>query len=152
MAFTEKAKVLNDAQFALNKQEQPWYVTVEGNSIIARWKWNDQNFFNLNEVGNEVKEYFFTVTLDDKGKWRELDKTEESSKGIKMEGGQISLGASKSSFMGKTNQKSFSMEFGKNKDTGKFEVSKSKFDTTMVKQPVRDFLTSNGWKKAGLFG
>ena len=150
--FTEKAKVLADAQAALNKPDQPWEARVEGDSIVARWKWKDATYFSPSEVNNEIKEFTFTVTLNDKGKWKEVDKTQSKAAGVSMSGGKLSIGSSSSSFIGKTNQKSVSFGLGKNNQTGEAGLIGIKFDTTKVKQPVRDYLTKCGWKKAGLFG
>ena len=136
----------------LNRPEQPWAVTVEGDSIVARWKWMDATFFAPAEVNDETKAFTFTVTLNDKGKWKEIDKTEEKSSGVKMSGGTLSFGTSSSSFKGKTNQKSFTFGAGKDNQTGETGLIGFKFNTTDVKKPVRDYLTSCGWKKAGLFG
>ena len=144
--FTEKQKVLYDAPQALNRPEQPWVVTVEGDAIVARWKWSDEIHFSLAEITEDVKNYYFTVILDDKGKWKEVDQTEQKSSGVSMQGGTLSFGTSKSSFKGKTTQKSFSIG-----NSGQGFVA-SKFDTTLVKNAVRGYLTQCGWKKAGLFG
>ena len=148
----DKTKVLEDAPNALNKTDQPWEVTVEGNSIVARWKWMDATFFAPNEINDETKDFTFTVTLDDNGKWKEIDKTKEKTKSVKMDGGKISLGGSSNSFMGKTTQKSFEFGVGKDNKTGNVGLIGFKFDTTLIKQPIRDYLTTCGWKKAGLFG
>jgi len=152
MMFTEKKKVLAEAPGALNKPDQPWEVTVEGDSIIARWKWMDATFFSPNEVNDQTKQFTFTVTLNEKGKWKELDKTESKSTGVKMSGGKLSFGSSSNSFSGKTNQKSIQFGVGKNNQTGQVGIVGAKFNTTSVKQPIRDYLTACGWKKAGLFG
>ena len=69
-----------------------------------------------------------------------------------MSGGKLSFGSSSSSFRGKTNQKSFQFGVGKNNQTGKTGIVGFKFNTNDVKQSVRDYLTSCGWKSAGLFG
>lgn len=148
--MVEKQKVLQDAEKELNKDEQSWSVKVEGDSIIATWKWMDATFFTLSEVKDEDKEYKFIVTLKDNGKWKELDKTVETSKGINAKSGKISFGTS--SFSGKSVQKSITIGFGKNNDTGEVGIIKSKFDTSIIKKAIRDYLTSCGWKKAGLFG
>ena len=150
--FTEKQEVLSGAAAALNKPDRPWEVTVEGNSIVARWKWMDAVFFAPSEVNAETKEYTFTVVLNDKGKWSELDKTEETSKGASFSDGKLKFGASKDMFAGKKSQKSISFGVGKDKQTGESGLIKHKFDTSSVKQPVREYLTNCGWKKAGLFG
>ena len=41
----EKEKVLSDAPKVLNSDNNPWKVTVEGDSIIGTWKWMDARFF-----------------------------------------------------------------------------------------------------------
>jgi len=141
--FVPKEQVLAGAMNALNRPEQPWMVTVEGDAIVARW------VLQLQE-GN--KDYSFTVRLDDKGKWREQDTDQVKETGVKLTGSGLSIGTSKNSFKGKTTQKSFEFGAKKNEQTGQTELGVSVFDTNLVKQPVRDYLTSCGWKKAGLFG
>ena len=150
--FPDKQTVLARAPGALNRPDQPWEACVQGDSIVAYWKWMDATFFAPHEVNNEVREYTFTVTLSDKGTWKEIDKTTNASSGVKMSGGKLSFGSSKSNFSGKTNQKSYQLGMGQNNQTGQAGLIGFKFDTTMVKQPVRDYLTACGWKKAGLFG
>ncbi len=145
--YTEKTKVLADAPAILNQPDQPWEVTVEGDSIVARWRWMDETFFSPMEVSSEIKNYIFTVTLKDKGKWKELDKTTSKSASVSAGGAKLSA----SGFVGKTSQKSFEFSFGKNKQSGEIEITQSTFDTSMVKKPIREYLKSCGWKKAGLF-
>jgi len=150
--FTEKKKVLAEAPAALNKPDQSWEVTIEGDSIVARWKWMDATFFSPGEVNDQTKQFTFTVTLNEKGKWKERDKTQNKSTGVKRRGGKRSFGSSSNSFSGKTNQKSIQFGVGKNNQTGEAGIVKASFNTTLVKQPIRDYLTACGWKKAGLFG
>jgi len=148
----DKQKVLEDAPAALNKENQPWEVTIEGDSIVAKWKWMDATFFAPTEVNDKTKDFTFTVTLDKKGKWKEIDKSEEKQQSVKMSGGKISFGSSSDSFIGKKSQKSFEFGLGKDNKTGEVGLVGFKFDTAIVKQPIRDYLTSCGWKKAGLLG
>lgn len=148
--YTEKQKVLQETEKFLNKQEQPWKVIVEGDSIIATWKWMDATFFSEREVSDEEKEYKFIVTLKDNGKWKETDQSKEKTSNIDFKDGKISFGTS--SFIGNSTQKSFTIGLGKNKDTGETGIIKFKFDTKIMKEPIRQYLASNGWKKAGLFG
>ena len=150
--MTDKEMVLAQAPAALNRPDQPWEVTIEGDSIVARWKWMDAVFFAPQNVSNEIREFTFTVTLSSKGTWKELDKTENKSGGVKMSGGKLSFGSSSNTFKGKTNQKSIKFGVGRDNQTGETGVVGFSFDTTTVKQPVRDYLTACGWKKAGLFG
>ena len=150
--MTDKEMVLAQAPAALNRPDQPWEVTIEGDSIVARWKWMDAVFFAPQNVSNEIREFTFTVTLSSKGTWKELDKTENKSGGVKMSGGKLSFGSSSNTFKGKTNQKSIKFGAGRDNQTGETGIVGFSFDTTTVKQPVRDYLTACGWKKAGLFG
>lgn len=147
-----KEKVLYDAVYVLNKQEQPWVVTVEGDAIVARWKWMDATFFAPHEINDETRNYSFTCRLDNKNKWRELDTKESKSKNVKLSGNTIGFGTSKSTFKGKTSQKSFEFGIGKNNQTGDIGFIGFKFDTNIVKKSVRDYLAYCGWKKAGGFG
>ena len=147
----DRRKVLEDAPSALNKVDQPWEVTIEGNSIVARWKWMDATFFGPGGVSKEIKNYTFIVTLDEKGEWEELDKIKEKALGTGSNAGKSGFGVSYNTFKGKTSQKSFELGLGKDNKTGEIGLVKSKFDTEMVKQPIRVYLTACGWKKAGLF-
>ena len=150
--FTEKQSMLYHAPAMLNKPELPWVVTVEGDSIVARWKWMDAIFFSPHEVSDEVRSYYFTVTLRDNGTYREVDQSEEKTKGVSFEGGNLTFGSSTSTFKGKKNEKSFQFGLGANKQNGLVGFVGFKYDTTQVKQYLRSWLESNGWKKAGLFG
>ncbi|MDR0851132.1 MAG: hypothetical protein LBN36_01420 [Clostridiales Family XIII bacterium] len=148
----EKQQVLYDAPGYLNRPDQPWYVTVEGDSIVARWKWMDAIFFAPHEVNNEVRDYTFTVTLKDNYKWKEVDRSEESSSGANFSNGQLSFGGSKNTFKGKQSGKSVQFGIGADRGSGAVGLVGFKFDTEAVKAPIRAFLSSAGWKKAGLFG
>ena len=150
--FIDKQTVLYQAHTALNKPDQPWTAMVDGDSIVARWKWMDATFFAPYEVTDEVRLFTFRVTLTDKGTWKELDTVESKTADVKASGGKLSFGSSSSTFKGKTNQKSYQIGFGNNNQTGETGVINVKFNTTLVKQPIRDYLTACGWKKAGLFG
>ena len=151
-AMSEKQTVLANAPGALNRPDRPWEVTVEGDSIVARWKWMDATFFAPHEISDETRQFTFVVSLTDKRTWKEIDKTESKTSGVKMSGGKLSFGSSSSSFSGKSNQKSFSLGLGKDNQTGEAGIIKFKFNTTDVKKPVRDYLTACGWKQAGLLG
>jgi len=142
--LTLKQQTLRNAPIALNRPEQPWYVTAEGDALVARWKWSDGLHFPPHEVTREVQSFTFTVTLSDNGTWRELDNSEKKSVGLTFNNGSLGFGGSSSSFSGKQNKKSFSL--GVQPDG---QLAASKFDTTLVKQPIREYLTACGWKKAG---
>lgn len=148
--MVDKAKVLSDALTVLNHDDQPWEVTVEGDSLVARWKWMDARFFGIAEVTDETKEFTFRVTLDDKGKWHEEDSSKQKTANVDLKSGKISFGTS--SFQGKSVGKSFTIGFGKDKTTGEVGVQKYSFDTKTIKEPIRNYLKQCGFKKAGFFG
>ncbi len=150
--FVDKQRVLYDAPAALNRPDQPWVVTVEGENIVARWKWMDAVFFAPNEITDATKAYSFVVTLKDNGKWKEQDITMQTSKSVGFEGGTLKIGGAKQAFSGHSTQKSFEVGLGKNKQDGNVGLLAFKFDTQYVKEPIRAYLTNCGWKKGGLFG
>lgn len=149
---TDKQSMLYHAPAMLNNPELPWEVTVQGDSIVAHWKWMDATFFAPHEISDEVKSYTFTVTLSDKGTWKEFDMSEEKEKKFGFSGGNLSFGTSKDTFKGKQNKKSIEFGLGRNKDTDQVGLIGFKFDTSQVKGYIRAWLEANGWKKAGLFG
>jgi len=149
---TDKQVLLREAPAALNQPGQPWYVTVEGDAIVTRWKWMDATFFAPHEVTSQVRDYMFTVTLKDNGKWQEKDTSTAKSGGVGFKNGQLSFGGSSSTFSGKQMGKSVQFGAGRNNQTGETGIVGFKFDTEQAKAPVRNWLTWHGWKKAGLFG
>ncbi|WP_310602392.1 DUF3592 domain-containing protein [Anaerosporobacter sp.] len=130
--FSAKRKVLEEAPMVLNKPNQSWYVTIEGNSIVANWNWKSGIYQSTEN------EFVYSVTLNDAGRWTEdLDKMEKISK----------HSGEKSWFVGKTYQKSVEVSFAKNKETGKREIEKKSMDTAEIKRAVRAYLKDCGWRK-----
>ena len=84
------ANIFND----LNINEKNWTISIEGNQIIAYWKWKDGIFFSPDSITDEVKEYKFIVTLLDNGKWKETDVTNNTSEGISLSSGKASFNKS----------------------------------------------------------
>jgi len=144
----DKQSILQNIQNDLNQQNQPWEITIQGDSIIASWKWSDATFFSPTEINDEVKEFKFIVTLLDNCKWSEKDVSVEKNTNISGNG----VTFEKSFFSGHQVSKSFTIGFGKDNSTGEVGVVKTKFDTTVIKKSIRDYLTKCGWKKKGFFG
>lgn len=143
-----KQTILQNIQNDLNRANQSWQVVVQGNSIIASWKWMDATFFSPSSITKEVRDFKFIVTLLDNGKWTEEDVSSQSKVNVNKNG--ISIGGS--SFMGNQTTKSITIGIGKNNSTGELGVIKSKFDTSEIKNAIRNYLTKCGWKKKGFFG
>ncbi len=139
------ANIFND----LNINEKNWTISIDGNQIIAYWKWKDGIFFSPDSITDEVKEYKFIVTLLDNGKWKETDVTNNTSEGISLSSGKASF--NKSFFVGNKKEKSFEISFGKKRDEDNIGIQKITFDTDLIKQPIRNYLKQCGWKKKGFF-
>ena len=136
--FTDKQKVLADAAEALNKPDQPWEVNVEGDSIVARWKWNDERYFVLGSVTNEVRDYTYKVKLDNNGKFKDVEKLVREISG----GGSY---RSKTT-IGKTWNWTTPSEFKRNNQTGQT----AELNASSLKQSIKGYLESCGWKYDGM--
>ena len=150
--FMDKQRVLQQASMVLNRPDMPWVISVEGSSIVLRYRWDEPDFFDPTTIENidELREFTFYFILGDNGQWKEKDQEVNKSKGVSFSGGVLSFGSSSNAFRGKTNQKSFSAGLGR-KDDGSMGLVTAKFDTTPAKEYVRGWLMSCGWTKAGLF-
>jgi len=146
--MVNKQMILQNVQNDLNQSNKPWEVTVQGDSIIAYWKWMDATFFSVNEVTKEVKEYKFIVTLLDNFKYSEKDISVQNN--VSFDGNRVSFG--KSAFSGHQTSKSFTIGFGKDNQSNEVGIIKNKFDTKEIKKEIREYLKKCGWKKKTLFG
>lgn len=142
-----KEQILANIENDLNSNDRAWKVVVEGDKIIADWKWMDATFFGPTDITKEVKEFKFIVTLLDNGKWKELDVSSENETSI----GKGGFNFNKSGFVGHQFNKSFTLGLGRNNQTGEVGVQAFKFSTNDIKVPIREYLKKCGWKKKGLF-
>ena len=104
----------------------------------------DATFFSPNEITNEVKEYSYIVTLTDKGKWTEKDITSEKEQNINVGEGKLEFGSS--NFSGYTAGKSITIGFGKNNDSNESGIVKFKYDTSIIKNEIKNYLQECGYK------
>ena len=133
---------------ALNRADLPFFYTVEGSSIVGRWKWQDQTLFAPAAVTQEVREFAFIVDLNEDGTYKE--RTREAS--TTLQAGAGGVGYEKKAFAGNSSKKSFSISIGKDNRTGEAGIVTAKLDTDLIKRPLRDYLANLGWKpKGGLF-
>jgi hypothetical protein len=112
--------------------------------------WEDQTVWPVTSVTQAVQEFRFIVTLNSDGSYTE--RTQETSTAMtvgRAPGGGVGLGFSKSGFSGNSSRKEFSWTPGQ-------KGMQTEIDSTMLKQPLRDYLANQGWKKKGglskLFG
>ena len=132
---------------SLNRPDQPFSFMVEGTSIIGRWRWQDQTLFAPDSLTNEIREFTFIVDLNDDGTYKE--RTQEAS--TTLTAGSGGVGFQKSSFAGNSSRKRFSVSIGKDNQTGEVGVVSTKWDSDMIKRPLREYLANLGWKPKGGF-
>ncbi len=130
---------------SLNDPQQPFVYEVHGETIVGRWDVDKAALLHPGEVGELNIEFSVTVTFDQaKGTFKAKD--QEKSAGWSAGSGGASFGAS--TFSGKSFSKGGSITFG-----GGDSPKVTTWDTSRMKQPLFDFLASQGWKhKRGLFG
>lgn len=141
----EKEELLKEAYEELNKDEYPFKVTIENDSIIATWKWKDGNYFDIGKVTKELQEFKYTVKLLDNETYIENDSSYSNVENVNF----LNQTASSSSegFSGKQYRKHVEFTFGKDKETGKIGIQKYSFNTDEIHKPIREFLEKNGYKK-----
>ena len=157
MASTPLAQVLAEVP-SINDPKQPYSYAVDGQSIVGTWNIVNAKYLDLvgAKVGKIDKSYTITVRFDEKkSRFDFVERKTDSSGGVGLTpDGDVSIGAEKSFFTGKSSSKEFSFTFGdvnKTKD-GVSPVLSYKFETKMIKDPLFDYLKQNGWKaKSGLF-
>lgn len=141
----EKEELLKKACEELNKDEYPFEVNVENDSIIARWKWKDGTYFDIGSITKEIQEFKYTVTLLDNQKYIDNDSSYSNVQNVNF----LNQTASSSSegFSGKQYRKHIEFIFGKDKETGKVGIQKYSFSTDEIHKPIREFLERNGYQK-----
>ena len=133
----------------LNRPGQPFGYYVEGASIIGRWLCEDQTLWPPHTVTRERLEFLFIVELGQDGTYKERTREAESNVGVQRSGsGGLGLSMGKSTFAGNSARKSFSAELGRDA-SGRPTIQTDVMDTTMMKQPLRDYLAHHGWKPKG---
>lgn len=133
-----------DGALALNGADKKYTITVEGNTIITQTKWMDAVLFAQDSITDEVRSFKFTVELGDDNTWTELDRSSATRKSAGP--GGFSMGYS--SFSGKQISFNKTIAIGKDRNTGETGVVSITFNSEEFKQPVRDYLTACGWKRA----
>ena len=134
----------------LNQPGQPFqYFVGPNNTIIGTWRWQDQTLFAPQAVTAEVQQFQFVVELQADGTYKEHTTEASHQTQAGASGGNLHFGTSSSKFSGQSAGKSFSIGLGHDNQTGQTGVVTASFDSNLIKQPLRAFLESQGWKKAG---
>jgi len=126
--YTDRQIVLANAAQTLNRPDQPWEVTVKGNSIVARWRWADPTFFTPKQATKRVRHFKFTAKLKQKGRWTE----HERRVCMTLLGGSA---------------RPVEYHLGVNPLTGQPGLGGFAFEEALIKNPIRQYLTACDWKE-----
>lgn len=138
---------LQKAILELNSPVNPFEFAIEGDEVIATWKWMDATFFKPGGISKEVQDYEFHVKIDSsRHKWHEKDITGKTSTEANFKDGKITFGSS--SFSGHTASKQIVIGLGKDNSSGETGAIGFKLDTALIKTPLRRILSDMGYKKA----
>lgn len=140
-----KEEILANIANDLNVNERDWTIDIVGNQIVAYWKWKDVTYLSMKHISGETGEFKFIVTLLDDGTWTESTVSDEEEKGAHFFKGTLEF--NKSISIGNETKKHFEFGFGKKKDEGEYKFQKTTFNSTNIKQPIREYLEQCGWRK-----
>lgn len=126
---------------ALNGDGKRYIITVEDNKIITRVKWMDAVLFSPTSVSNEMREFEYSVTVNDDGTYYEVEKYVDTSGSVHSGG----LGFSKRAFYGK--RASRTVVFGLDQQTGKTGIVDVSFNSAEYIKPVKELMQNAGYKK-----
>lgn len=142
MKFTKQQ--LFESALALNGDDKKYVITVEGDKIITRVKWMDAVLFSPTAISDEMRDFEYTVRVNDNGTYNEIEKYVSSSKSAGV--GGLSFG--KNVFVGKRKQYSRTIGLGidKQKDDSGVIVDIT-FNSDEYKDPIRTLMKASGYKK-----
>ncbi len=135
---------LFESALALNGDDKKYVITVEDDKIVTRVKWMDAVFFSPTSVSDEMRDFEYTVKVNDNGTYNEIEKYVSSSKSAGVGG----LSWRKNVFVGK--RKQFSRTIGLGIDKQKDEpgvIVDVTFNSEEYKDPVRTLMKTSGYKK-----
>lgn len=139
MKYT-KEQILASA-LALNGDGKRYVITVEGNKIFTRVKWMDAVLFSPTSVSNEMREFEYTVTVNDDGTYYEVEKYVDTSGSV--HGGGLRF--EKRAFYGK--RASRTVGLGIDQQTGKAGIVDVSFNSAEYIKPVKELMQNAGYKK-----
>lgn len=130
-----------ESALALNGDDKKYAITVEDNKIVTRVKWMDAVLFSPTSVSNEMRDFEYTVTVNDDGTYYEIEKYTDTS-GAAHSGG---FGLRKRVFYGKRASRTIGL--GIDKQTGKAGIVVASFNSAEYIRPVKELMQNAGYKK-----
>ena len=111
--------------------------------VVAKWKWMDATYFSGVSITSEIKEFRTYVKLDNNGRYRWFDSTEEINQSLGI-GGYNFTGTS---FYGKQWNFSKVIVLGKNNETNEKGIVQFKLNTATIHKPIKEWLKNHNYKK-----
>lgn len=136
-------EVLANAVNDLTKEDEPWIISTEGNSIIARINWKNTTNISFVEINNEMQNFEYCINLFDDYKYTEG--TESTTDTASIELGSTS--ANHSAFYGLELRDFHSIEFGVNHNTDEKGIIKTNFTTDEIRDRIRQYVEERGYKR-----
>ena len=137
-----KETVLNNCITDLNNEKEPWIITVENDSIVAKINWKDTTNINFTGITKDMENFEYRLTLNDDHTYSE---TMITSSGTTTFGPTI-YSAKGSFFIGTSLRHFETIEFGTNNKTGETGVIKTKFSTDEIRDKIRYYVEERGFK------
>jgi hypothetical protein len=133
----------------LNRPDQPFSYSCEGDRVIGTWDVADVTYQGLLSAGTIDEDYAITVTLDEQsGTYDVSERTSKSGSDVRLSGGTVGFGGSKQVFRGRSIGRSWgggaalrATSHGQAGHTWSYE-----FETSRIKRPLLDLLHDAGWQ------
>lgn len=137
----DKEKVLQLAVQRLNDMKYPFTVTVDGNQLIAVWKWKDTTVLGSSMIAKENSSFRYIIRLRDDGTFYGFDADEET---LFRGGADGKIYGGGKRFTGQEIR--FHKEISLSKKNGKMGLHTYGFSTREIHEPIIAFFETQGWR------
>jgi len=144
--YVQKHIVLAEAPDALNRPDQPWEVSVEGDSIVARWKWEDPDWFKTQEVTADIRAFSYSVTLSDRGSWTDDSADRDRKPRFYKDGVRKNLRPALRELTAVTAERGVSTGPDDEVRTEPLAPADPEFDVAAIQKAIRSYLLSCGYR------
>lgn len=137
-----KETVLNNCITDLNNEKEPWIITVENDSIVAKINWKDTTNLSFTGITKDMENFEYRLTLNDDHTYSETMITSSGTTTF----GPTTYSADRSFFIGTSLRHFESFEIGIDNKTGEKGVIKTKFSTDEIRDKIRYYVEERGFK------
>jgi hypothetical protein len=144
------AQEVRDRIKGLNRPTAPWMIAdgaTEGVDLIAEWKIVDAKWYEIFAKASLTKVFKIYLKLDEAS--REV-RAQDREWEVSWSAGVPTLSIAASSFKGQEKSFQFGASYGFTEDLGVGQQYKYRFDTSEIKKPLQEGVTSCGWTYKGV--